>query len=67
MPVQLRKKHTTNRTSIINLPNSAITTKLPGFAANAPKSLRKLLKKDPSIAQYIKKKIDEMENGVLEV
>ena len=40
--------------------------KLPGFSANAPKSLRKLLKKDPSIAQYITKKIDDMENGVLE-
>jgi len=33
--------------------------KLPGFAANAPTSLKKLLKKDPSIAQYITKQIDD--------
>ena len=37
--------------------------KLPGFAENAPKSLKKLMAKDPSIAQYITSQIDKMENG----
>jgi hypothetical protein len=38
-------------------------TKLPGFAENAPKSLKKLLKKDPSVGQYINSLYDQMENG----
>jgi len=37
--------------------------KLPGLAENAPKSFKKLMKKDPSIAQYIKCQIEKMENG----
>jgi len=32
--------------------------KLPNFADNAPKSLKKLLKKDPSVAQYINNVVD---------
>jgi len=36
--------------------------KLPGFADNAPPSLQKLLKKDPSIAQYINSAVDELES-----
>jgi len=37
--------------------------KLPGFAENAPRSLKKLMAKDPSIAQYINSQVDKMENG----
>jgi len=37
--------------------------KLPGFAENAPKSLKKLMAKDPSIAEYINNQVDNMENG----
>jgi hypothetical protein len=37
--------------------------KLPGFAENAPNSLKKLMKKDPSIAQYINSQVEKMENG----
>jgi len=37
--------------------------KLPGFAENAPKSLKKLLAKDPSVGKYISNQIDRMENG----
>mmetsp|Transcript_6872 Transcript_6872/g.12946 ORF Transcript_6872/g.12946 Transcript_6872/m.12946 type:complete len:510 (-) Transcript_6872:196-1725(-) len=37
--------------------------KLPGFADNAPKSLQKLLKKDPSVGQYISSLYDQMETG----
>ena len=36
--------------------------KLPGFAEN-PKSFKKPMKKDPSIAQYISSQIEKMENG----
>merc|ERR1719223_1298157 len=35
--------------------------KLPGFSDNAPKSLKKLLKKDPSVAQYINSQIEDVE------
>jgi len=37
--------------------------KLPNFAENAPKSLRKLMQKDPSVGQYLNKEIDAMETG----
>ena len=37
--------------------------KLPGFADNAPKSLKKLLKQDPHVAVYISSQIDQMETG----
>merc|ERR1719457_212138 len=37
--------------------------KLPGFSDNAPKSLQKLLKKDPSVAQYINSVVDDVENN----
>jgi len=37
--------------------------KLPGFAENAPESLKKLMEKDPSIAQYITSQVDKMKNG----
>jgi hypothetical protein len=37
--------------------------KLPGFAENAPRSLKKLMEKDPSIAQYINNQVENMENG----
>ena len=36
--------------------------KLPGFAEN-PKSFKKPMKKDPSIAQYISSQIEKIENG----
>jgi len=35
--------------------------KLPNFADNAPSSLKKLLKKDPSVAQYINSAVDDLE------
>ncbi len=37
--------------------------KLPNFAESAPKSLKKLLKKDPSVGQYLEKSIAEIEDG----
>jgi Silicon transporter. len=37
--------------------------KLPGFAENAPRSLKKLLAKDPSVGKYISDQVDRMENG----
>merc|ERR1712127_727967 len=37
--------------------------KLPGFSDNAPKSLQKLLKKDPSVAQYIISVVEDVEKG----
>jgi|EP00979_Chaetoceros_neogracilis_P017926 silicon transporter len=36
--------------------------KLPGFASNAPRSLKKLMNNDPSVAQYLNSHIDEMES-----
>jgi len=36
--------------------------KLPGFADNAPSALQRLLKKDPSVAQYINNMVDEIES-----
>jgi len=36
--------------------------KLPGFSDNAPKALQKLLKKDPSIGQYINNVVDKIES-----
>jgi len=35
--------------------------KLPNFADNAPNSLKKLLKRDPSVAQYINSAVDDLE------
>lgn len=40
---------------------SGAMVKLPGFSDNAPKSLKKLLKKDPSVAQYINSQIEDVE------
>jgi len=37
--------------------------KLPGFAENAPKSLKKLLKKDPTVGNYINSIYNDMETG----
>jgi len=37
--------------------------KLPNFAENAPNSLKKLMKKDPSIAQYLNSEVEQMEGG----
>jgi len=37
--------------------------KLPNFAETAPKSLQKLLKKDPSVAQYLNSVHDDVEAG----
>jgi len=37
-------------------------SKLPGFADNAPRSLKKLLKNDPSVAQYLSSQIDLLES-----
>jgi hypothetical protein len=37
--------------------------KLPGFAMNAPPSLLKLMKADPSVAEYINESMRAMENG----
>lgn len=37
--------------------------KLPNFAENAPNSLKKLMKKDPSIAKYINSELDKMDNA----
>ena len=37
--------------------------KLPGFSDNAPKSLKKLLKKDPSVAQYINSVVEDVERN----
>jgi hypothetical protein len=37
--------------------------KLPGFAENAPRSLKKLLAKDPSVGKYISNQMERMENG----
>ena len=34
---------------------------LPNFADNAPRSLKKLLEKDPSVVQYINKAVDDIE------
>merc|ERR1712147_3513 len=34
--------------------------RLPMFADNAPASLQKLLKKDPSVAQYINEVVDKL-------
>eukprot|EP01083_Nonionella_stella_P150630 480183_1 len=35
--------------------------KLPNFSDNAPKSLKKLMEKDPSVAQYINNAVDDLE------
>jgi len=40
--------------------------KLPGFYENAPSSLQKLMKKDPSISQYITEQYDNAESGKAE-
>jgi len=37
--------------------------KLPNFAENAPNSLKKLMKKDPSIAKYINSELDKLESA----
>merc|ERR1711915_1155822 len=37
--------------------------KLPNFADNAPRSLKKLLEKDPEAAKYINDEVDNLENG----
>lgn len=37
-------------------------TKLPGFVNNAPKSLQRLLRKDPEVQSYINSFYDEMES-----
>jgi len=37
--------------------------KLPNFADNAPNSLKKLMKKDPSIAKYINSELDKLESA----
>jgi silicon transporter len=37
--------------------------KLPGFATNVPPSLLKLMKADPSVAEYLNDSIRAMENG----
>jgi len=36
--------------------------KLPGFSDNAPSALQKLLRKDPSVSQYINNVVDELES-----
>jgi len=36
--------------------------KLPGFSDNAPKALQRLLKKDPSVGQYINSIVDKIES-----
>merc|ERR1711935_624602 len=36
--------------------------KLPGFSDNAPKALQRLLKKDPSVGQYINNVVDKIES-----
>merc|ERR1712241_972575 len=47
-----------------NLPiGTGHPVKLPNFADNAPRSLKKLMKKDPSIAKYINSEIDQIEAG----
>ena len=38
--------------------------KLPMFADNAPSSLQKLLKKDPSVAQYINEIVEKLSQHV---
>jgi len=37
--------------------------KLPGFANNAPSKLKALMRKDPSIAEYINSQVDSLERG----
>jgi len=37
--------------------------KLPNFGENAPNSLKKLMKKDPSIAKYLNTELDKMDNA----
>jgi len=37
--------------------------KLPNFADNAPRSLKKLMSKDPTVAKYLNDEVDAMENG----
>jgi hypothetical protein len=37
--------------------------KLPGFADNAPRTLKALMKKDPNVAQYISSQIDQTETS----
>jgi len=36
--------------------------KLPGFSDNAPKALQKLLRKDPSVGEYINSVVDDIES-----
>jgi len=36
--------------------------KLPGFSDNAPKALQRLLKKDPSVGQYINSVVEDIES-----